>query len=182
VVVTDYGDHPITRDFNLVTVFPQAAPIHVDKVDGWHSTPLLRTGPRSWSETGKLAGTIRYDKGSDIMGPLTIAVALTRHVGGGGKGAHAAGGREQRVVVTGDGDFLANSYLGNGGNLQLGMNIINWLTSSEAFINIPTRTAPDVSLSLTRTQASLLAVAFLIVVPAAAFGGGMWIWWRRRRR
>lgn len=174
VVITDYADHPITRDFTLVTVFPQAAPLHVDKVDGWHSTPLLTTGPRSWSETGKLAGTIRYDKGSDIMGPLTIAVALTRHLDG--------DKREQRVVVTGDGDFLANSYLGNGGNLELGMNMINWLTSSDAFINIPTRTAPDVNLSLTRAQAVPLGVAFQVVLPAAAFGGGMLIWWRRRRR
>lgn len=182
VVVTDYADHPITRDFSLISVFPQTTPLHVDKVDGWHDTPLLTTGPRSWSETGKLAGTIRYDKGSDIKGPLTIAVALTRHVGGGGKGAAAGDGREQRVVVIGDGDFLSNSYLGNGGNLELGMNMVNWLTSSDAFINIPTRTAPDVNLSLTQRQASLLAVAFLIAVPAAAFGGGLWIWWRRRRR
>ncbi len=181
VVVTNYGNHTITRDFNLVTVFPQAAPIHVDKVDDWHSTPLLKTGPRSWSETGKLAGTIQYDKGSDIMGPLTIAVALTRHRAG-GKAAADGDSREQRVVVTGDGDFLSNSYLGNGGNLELGMNIINWLSSDDQFISIPSRIAPDVSLSLTQAQASGLAVAFLIVLPVAAFGGGMWIWWRRRRR
>ncbi len=180
VVVTRYGDHPITRGFNLVTVFPQAAPIHLDQADHWHGTPLLKTGPRSWSETGKLAGTIQYDKGSDIMGPLTIAVTLTRHVDG-NKTANSGGGREQRVVVTGDGDFLANSYLGNGGNLELGMNMINWLTSDDAFINIPAKTAPDVSLSLTKSQASLLAVAFLIVLPVTAFGGGLWIWWRRRR-
>ena len=181
VVVTRYGNHPITRGFNLVTVFPQAAPIHLDQADHWHGTPLLKTGPRSWSETGKLAGTIQYDKGSDIMGPLTIAVTLTRHVDG-NKTANSSGGREQRVVVTGDGDFLANSYLGNGGNLELGMNMINWLTSDDAFINIPAKTAPDVSLSLTKSQASLLAVAFLIVLPVTAFGGGLWIWWRRRRR
>jgi len=183
VVVTHYGDHPITRGFNLVTVFPQAAPIEVGKKDHWHSTPLLKTGPRSWSETGKLAGTIQYDKGSDIMGPLTIGVALTRRLDGdGGKAAGSGSGREQRVVITGDGDFLANSYLGNGGNLQLGMNMVNWLTSNDEFINIPTKTAPDVSLSLTQAQASVLAIAFLIVLPAASFGSGMWIWWRRRRR
>ena len=105
------------------------------------------------------------------MGPLTIGVALTRRLDGdGGKAAGSGSGREQRVVITGDGDFLANSYLGNGGNLQLGMNMVNWLTSNDEFINIPTKTAPDVSLSLTQAQASVLAIAFLIVLPAASFG------------
>lgn len=188
-VVTRYGDSPVTRDFNLVTVFPQARALRVKPVKGWHSSVLLQTSAGSWAETGKLQGTVAFDQGSDIKGPLTIGVALSRRHGGPGADAaaqqagqgRAGAGDGQRVVVIGNGDFLANSYLGNGGNLALGMNIINWLTSEDVFINIPPKAAPDTHLTLTQDQASVLGFVFLILMPGLMIGGGGWIWWRRRR-
>lgn len=181
-VVTRYGDSPVTRDFNLVTVFPQARALRVKPGAGWHSTALMYTGAGSWSETGKLQGTVAFDKGRDIKGPLTIGVALTRRHGApAGDATAKPAGRQQRVVVVGNGDFLANSYVGNGGNLALGMNIINWLTSNDVFINIPPKTAPDTHLTLTQNEASLLGFVFLFLIPGLALVGGGWIWWRRRR-
>ncbi|HKJ22297.1 MAG TPA: DUF4350 domain-containing protein, partial [Gammaproteobacteria bacterium] len=188
-VVTRYGDSPVTRDFNLVTVFPQARALREKPGKGWHSSVLLQTSAGSWAETGKLQGTVAFDQGSDIKGPLTIGVALSRRHGGPGADAaaqqagqgRAGAGDGQRVVVIGNGDFLANSYLGNGGNLALGMNIINWLTSEDVFINIPPKAAPDTHLTLTQDQASVLGFVFLILMPGLMIGGGGWIWWRRRR-
>ena len=88
-------------------------------------------------ETGSLQGPIQFDKGKDIRGPLDLAVALTR----------AQDKHEQRVIVFGDGDFLANSFIANAGNLDLGMSLVNWLSQDDAYVNIPVKIARDRTLN-----------------------------------
>ncbi len=89
--------------------------------------------------------------------------------------------RMQRVVVFGDGDFLSNSYLGNGGNRDLGIKTIDWLASDEALIDIPAATAIDQRFELSDAEAALIGVGFLMILPAALGGMGFFVWFRRRR-
>lgn len=172
LVATRYGSHPIVRDFGETTVFPRAAGLSVTPPEGWNSQVLLDTRDSAWAETGFLNGEVRFDKGKDVPGPLVFGVALTRNVEG----------REQRVVVIGDGDFLSNAIIANGGNLELGMSVANWLSQDDAYVNIPVRTARDRGLSLSRTAQATIGATFLIVLPLALLGGGIAVWWRRRRR
>ncbi|MBI3899782.1 MAG: GldG family protein [Gammaproteobacteria bacterium] len=172
MVVTRYGSHPIIREFSDTTVFPNAVPISVQASEGWKSQVLLDTSARAWSETGRLEGEISFDKGKDIPGPLAFGFAMTRTVEG----------REQRVVVVGDGDFLSNSIIGNGGNLELGMSVVNWLSRDDAYVNIPVRTARDRNLKLSPTAHDIIGGVFLLVLPLALIGSGVTIWWRRRKR
>ena len=117
-------------------------------------------------------------------GPLTVGVALVRP-----DPAHRspeppirkAAASQQRVVVIGDGDFLSNTYLGNGGNLQLGLNIMNWLTLDDTLIVLRPKAAPDIHLDLSDGALALIAV-FLLVLPATLLVSGWLIWFRRRRR
>lgn len=172
LVITDYGAQPIVRNFHQSTVFPQAAALSLKLPKGWKSDILLDTRDTAWSETGPLNGEVRLDKGKDIAGPLVVGAALTRDVDG----------REQRVVVIGDGDFLSNSFIGNGGNLELGMSIANWLSQDEAYVNIPVRTVRDRGLTLSKTEQIAIGALFLVFLPLGLLGGGIGIWWRRRRR
>ena len=48
----------------------------------------------------------------------------------------------------GDADFLANAYLGEVGNQQLGLNLVQWLASRDAQLNVDVPKAPDTSLLL----------------------------------
>jgi len=88
----------------------------------------------------------------------------------------------QRAVVIADGDFLSNGFLGLGGNLQLGVNIINWLSADDEFVTIPARTVPDATLQLSPTASVLIVAGFLIVMPVLLLGAGVTVWYRRRRR
>jgi ABC-type uncharacterized transport system involved in gliding motility auxiliary subunit len=84
------------------------------------------------------------------------------------------------VVVVGDADFLSNAVLGNGGNLDLGLNLVRWLAQDDALLDIPPRVAPDRQFEMTRSTAVALVVTFLVALPLACVVAGWWI--RRRRR
>lgn len=182
-VVGDYPSHPITNAFNVVTLFPQSAGIDLQPPKDWQGGAFLLSNTSSWSETGKLAGTIKMDPETDIQGPLNIGVALTRELSDTDKsGEDEQSSEQQRVVVIGDGDFLSNAFLGNAGNLDLGLNIVNWLSHDDSFIAIPAKTAIDTKLELSDVSGAIIGFGFLFVLPAGLFGLGMFIWWRRRNR
>lgn len=172
LVVASYGTHPIVRNFSNVTLFPRAGGLRVDGPEGWESAVVLDTRENAWAETGALGDKLAFDRGRDIRGPLTLAVALTRPVND----------RAQRVVVVGNGEFLANSFLGNGGNLELGMSLVNWLSHDDAYVSIPVRTARDRGLALSRAAQAGIAGVFLLALPLGFVAGGVTIWLRRRRR
>ena len=170
-IAASYGRHPVTDDFRLNTVFPTARQIGVNEGGEWRVTRLIEVAPRGWVEMGKLDGKIAFDKARDVPGPVNIAVALERNVND----------RAQRVVVVGNGGFLANSFLGNGGNLDLGVNIVNWLAGDDALITIQPRPTLDSSLELGRAEQIFILFGFLIFLPLAFICTGVFIWWRRRR-
>lgn len=175
-VVAEYPDHPITQGFKTVTLFPRAGGILMNANSGWQGQPLLSTMPRSWLETSAIDGEIGFDPAQDTQGPITLSVALSRTHGEG------KDRREQRVVVVANGDWLANSFLGNGGNLDLGLNLVNWLSHDDSLLNIPARTAPDQSLNLSAAAQIALFATFLLLLPLGLLGTGGVIWFRRKRR
>jgi len=174
-VSSSYGRHPITDNFRLNTIFPFARQIGVNEKGSegseWKVARLVDVAPRGWVEMGKLDGTIAFDKVRDVPGPITIAAALERTVGD----------RAQRVVVVGNGHFLSNQFLGNGGNLELGVNMVNWLSGDDALITIQPRPARDSSLELTRGSQYVILFGFLIFLPLAFVSTGILVWWRRRK-
>jgi ABC-type uncharacterized transport system involved in gliding motility auxiliary subunit len=85
------------------------------------------------------------------------------------------------VVVAGSGHFLANEYLGNGGNLDLGINMLNWLAGDDRLITIQPRARKDLNLELSRLALIAISFGFLIVLPLAFLVTGGAIWWRRRK-
>jgi ABC-type uncharacterized transport system involved in gliding motility auxiliary subunit len=204
-----YPPHAATRNFNLITVYPQARPLMWNENPEWEHRVLVEVAARGWvsrkvpdsntsasklpprhggtESTGaggatsqllpQTAGSasnvsqLRFDKQHDTPGPVTIAVALQRNIND----------REQRIVVVGSGSFLANSFAGNGGNIDLGVNMVNWLASEERLITIQPRAAKDSSLVLSQRQLGIISIGFLIGVPLLLSLVGIRIWWKRRR-
>lgn len=179
-IVSTYPPHPVTRNFDIVTLFPQAAGIIHTPPAGWQGQAILVSAERSWSETGELSGQIAYDEGEDTAGPLTLGVVMSRPRPG-NVGEDRGDRGEQRVAVIGDGDFLSNAYLGNGGNLALGMNLVNWLSHDDRFIDIPVKTAPDRNLSFSPLAQGIIGFGWLVLLPLGLAAIGGVVWWRRRR-
>jgi ABC-type uncharacterized transport system involved in gliding motility auxiliary subunit len=164
-----YGRHPITEGFNLITVYPQARRIGSIEGDEWRVRPLVEVAPRGCVKTGKADGSC--DRVRDTPGPVTIAATFER----------AVGDRQQRVVVVGNGSFLSNTFIGNGGNRNLGINIVNWLAGDENLITIQPRSATDISIDIDQATLYLVAFVFLFVLPLTFVITGTVVWWRRRR-
>jgi hypothetical protein len=171
-VVPEYPNHQATRDFKLLSLFPQSAALSVSDQGEWETTPLLQTLERSWNETGPLNGEIeRNPLAGEEAGPLTLGLALSRQLGD----------KEQRIVVIGDGDFLANSYIGNAGNLDLGLALCRWLVGDNQMIGIPAPQANDRELHLSRLAIGIIGIGSLIVLPLLLLASGGLIAWRRNR-
>lgn len=177
-LVADYPSHVITQGFDALTLFPQSHGLIIAPPDDWQARVILQTEKRSWSEVGDIAGSIQFDVASDVPGPLTLGVALTRALTSEDSGQE----KQQRIVVTGDGDFLSNAYIGNGANLLLGMNMVNWLANDDQLINIPVKTATDRLLQLSPLAQGVIGIGFLFVLPLLLAGSGFLIWWKRRKR
>ncbi len=179
VVVTGYPRHAITNDMDTVTIFPEAVALNVNDPQTWESLPLLLTLERAWTELGKLEGDISFDPGTDERaGPLQIGVLLTRSR----TIVEGQDAMQQRVIVIGDGDFLSNTYLGNAGNMDLGLNVTHWLSHDETLIDIHVKSAPDTSLVLGKVSQAVIGLGFLLGLPALLLVSGLVIWIRRRRR
>ncbi|TBR36601.1 MULTISPECIES: GldG family protein [Dyella] len=179
IALGDYPPHAITRGLTLTTLFPQASALAQVTQSGWQVKPFLRSGPQSWTEFQPIENDkptdIRFDADAgELKGPLDFGFAMTRLSPSPDKG-------EQRAVVIGDGDFLSNTFLGNGGNRALGERVFDWLLGDDALVNMPPRGAPDRALQITQGQLNAVTLGFLIGLPLLLLIAGSFIAWRRRR-
>jgi len=189
-IVTKYSTHPITKDFSLITVFPQAIALKYQNqlsdsnVIKWDNSAILTTVARSWSETGVLQGTINFSSDKDIPGPLNIGIALSRTISNNKSDSKTKSNadKKQRIVILGDGDFLSNTYIGNQGNRDLGVNIFNWLSHDDNFISIPSKTAIDTKITLDPQSWWIIAFMLLIILPLFLTIAGLLIWRRRSKK
>ncbi len=126
----------------------------------------MATGTRRrWSRSRSAVGwkpeipekDLRFDKDREVHGPVAVAVALERKVKD----------KDQRVVVVGTSQFLSNQFIGLLSNLDLGTNMLNWLSQDENLITVQPRARVDSQLNLGRTGLALIGLGFLLLLPAA---------------
>ena len=177
-LVTSYPPHAISRNFQYMTIFPKAVGIiHNNINEAWNGTPFLQTVARSWSETGLLKGAVDYNADSDFVGPLTIGLALKRKTKNKELNDKL---KQQRLVILGDGDFVSNTYIGNQGNLNIGHNIVNWISNDDSFISIPSSTSVDSQIIISELIGAIIGLIFLVVLPLALLITGLLVWYKRR--
>lgn len=180
-ITTSYPANPVTKDFRENALFPLVRGLSLKTDAGWNVLPLLTTSDQAWLEAGPLDGNIEMDASKgDTAGPLIIAATFTRDAKVTVDGNDEA--RPQRVAVVGDSDFLGNSYLSQLGNSMLGLNLVQWLASRDAQLNIDVPKAPDHALVLPAWGLYAIYFGFAFLLPAGLMGFGIARWVIRRRR
>lgn len=204
-----YGDHPSTRSLSEAKVpvvlalarsvrKSATAPADLDVVE------LVETSADGWGERD-LANLRRVEKdASDLAGPVPLAVAVApvakdssdaaggmpdldgdaaRPEGAASTAAAADAGPKPtfRLAVFGDGDWAADSQLGNAGNATLLADTMNWLVERPQLLGIAAKAPEQVRLNLTGGELRATFWIVLVLMPALAVAAGVVVQVRRRR-
>ncbi len=171
LVVTEYGDHPITRNLmGVMTTF--FMPRSVMPLPGKTSTgavpsdkprvvPLVLSSGKGWAEK-ELNQSAVFDAGIDQAGPVPVAVAVER----GPLGGINVEINPTRIVVVGDSDFVSNGGLeeAGGGNECLFMSALNWLIERETLMAIAPKPPGELRMDMNARQ---IRIVFAVI----SFGG-----------
>ena len=173
-LVAKYESHAITREMrNVASLFPIARSVEPgDSKDKITVEKLFATTPRSFGTTDLASREIKVDPKKDKPGPLSLAVAATYRT--------EKEGTQGRFVVTGSSSFASNSALGFGGNRDLFLNMMSWLTSDEDLISIRPKDPEDRRLTLSASQMRTIFYTSMISLPLLIIVSGTYVWWRRR--
>lgn len=123
--------------------------------------------------------TPQFDAATDEVGSrmIGVAVALT---------PPASEDTEEEAVflaeliVIGDSDFASNQHFFNGGNSDLFLTSVNWLTTGSDLISIDRKFLQTRRLILRPEAKAFIDVSSMALLPLLIFAAGGVIWYRRR--
>ncbi len=152
-------DHPVNRTLGNPLLLPAATALNLTPLAGQSSRPLFFSSEQSWTESGPVAGAVRFDENTtEQRGPLLLGIALQRQV-------QTLQPREQRIAVIGDADWLANQWIGNGANLEYAQRLFNWLAADDAQLSFATATPEDAFINPASRTILVMGGGFLFGLP-----------------
>ncbi len=163
---SSYPMHASLRNISGTSLFPRAVALQIEQSDEWQTISLLQSSGESWNETSPVEGNIQPDAAHEQVGPLNFGFAFER----------IDSELQQRVVVIGDGDFLANNWLGNGSNIAVGEQLMSWLTQVESAPLPPRHAALDQQVAISKNSLIALGATLLGFIPLCLFGVAGWQW------
>lgn len=138
VDASQYANHASLTDFSLRTIFPSARRIiykHGTTKSEWVVTPLIGVARNGWltKNQAKDYSTQALRNNFEKEGPINIALALERKFNE----------QQQRILILGSSQFLANKTIDFAGNKALGAKLIRWISGSTAYIHMPQQLTKD---------------------------------------
>jgi ABC-2 type transport system permease protein len=166
---------------SLRVSMPGAAGLAYNSNSGFDIKSLVETdGKLSWNKKARLvtdsAELVYSPAEGDEKKAFPVALRLTRMVGG----------REQRIVVTGDADFLSNAELNRHNvrtsNFNFNTALFGWFSYGEFPIDASRPRSKDTHINLTDKGLSALKFIFLGVLPGMLLAFGLILLIRRKRK
>ncbi len=186
-LITNYGDHPIVRDFQGgYSFYPLARPLQLSDVEGVESTPLLLTGEQSWAESTPEDPNLKFDPQTDRPGPVPLGVAMKKSLKSEAATPEAATpeettGREARLVVIGNSEFAIDGNFQLQLNGDVFLNSVSWLSKqNEQTLSIRPKTVLNRRISMTPKEAQQLGWAAVGFLPLFGLFTAASLWWKRR--
>jgi ABC-type uncharacterized transport system involved in gliding motility auxiliary subunit len=185
-IVEDFPPHPITKGFKQRIRLSQARSITIETEGGLPGVvpqPVARTRESAWGESrykdALATGRVAKD-GEDKAGPLLIAASSSAKIASADAGPSEGPGREARIVLVGDSDWIVNGNLNAFFNRELFVNALHWLTGSEDLIVGPPKTLRASRLDMTTADQRNLFRFGVLLLPEVLLIGGIVAWLRRK--
>ncbi len=191
LLVTSYGEHPITaRLKNITTIFTM--PRSVQPLVGTNSAAdkpadrsadkprvsiLASSSDQGWSELSVKQNPPKFDPGVDQRGPVPVAVAIEKGLVSGVDVEL----QPTRLVIVGDSVLVANGALLGGYNSDFFMNALNWLLERKETLAIASREPTIVQVALDRGHLRRLSVLAVAGIPGVVVLLGLMVWVHRRK-
>ncbi|NEQ32231.1 MAG: ABC transporter [Leptolyngbya sp. SIO4C5] len=183
-IVSDYGDHPITQEFDGGRSFyPVVQPLEIAEVPNVEATPLLTTGLDTQAQTISAEGELQFDPEQAPDGPFVVGVALTRPAQAAEAPANneEATPQETRLVVIGNSSFASDGLFNQQLNGDVFLNSITWLSQqADEIFSIRPKEVTKRRILMTPAQQVGIAVFACLILPLIAIVGAVLMWLRRR--
>ena len=169
IAVSRYGAHPVTRGLSL-SFYPGARPLEKVTVPDVNVVPLAVSSAESYIISDRLANRPDPEAGPPASRILALA----------SEGRISETAKPYRLIVTGDADFVSNSFFPYLGNSDVVLAGIAWLAREEKAPTMkpPVEVLPTVTLTGEQMR-GIFIVTVLLMPGLVAFAGGV-MWWRRR--
>ena len=198
-LVSEYKYHPIVEPMeNVATLFPRARSVSKadEEPEHWTIDELFETSSSSFATSSMTieGSAVRVGpESSHTLGPIVLAVAAEYEVpapeSGSGDDPAAAAPEDGiaaeedlqgRVVAVGSNGFASNYGLSLGGNQDLLLNMMNWLSSDEDLISIRPRDPDSTPIDMTSAEMWRIFIGSIVLLPLVIIVTGVWTWWGRR--
>jgi len=166
---------------DLPILMPGVSGLIIQKNVGFKITPLLRTDPsKSWninrSAAADSANVAFEPQNGDQRASFSTAFCLTRTIRG----------KQQKIIVTADADFLSNSRITQGeipaANSTFPAQAFKWFAGETFPITIPFVPSRDNAIKLSEGQIDLIKFIYLGVIPGLLLALGSILLIRRKRK
>ncbi|WP_339070998.1 Gldg family protein [Chitinophaga sp. 212800008-4] len=160
---------------------PRATALSFTDTGAFTIKPLLTTNVKTcWLKKDNLvtdsAEVVFSPENGDERKPFATAVALTRKVNN----------KEQRIIVTGDADFMGNAELQRfnmrAANFVFNTALFSWLSYGEFPIDSTRPKPEDTAVLLTKGQVKFLRIIYVWVLPGLLLAFGAILLIRRKRK
>ncbi len=154
---------------------------------GVDATPLLLTNDQSWAESDPENPELKLDPNTDLKGPLTLGIALSRKLESGQPSPPSPSPSsdkpktESRLVVIGNSAFATDGLFGQQLNGDVFLNSVAWLSQrDDQTLSIRPKQANNRRINITPQQFIVLGWTAVAIVPLIGFIAGGVLWWKRR--
>ena len=171
-LVNKYESHAVVREMaDRASAMPLTRSMDIKSGGKTTVEKLFATSDNSVATTNLSSAEIKVEAPGNKKGPFILAAAGTYNTGK---------EKEQgRFVVTGSSLFMANGYLRFGGNRDLAVNMMNWLSQDEDLISIRPKEPEDRRVNMSAGQMRTFGF-MLLSVPLGIIAWGLLVWNKRR--
>jgi ABC-type uncharacterized transport system involved in gliding motility auxiliary subunit len=179
IQVESYND--ITRGLSAM-VFPYSRSLSLDSglPPSVITDILLQTRENSWGKTDLKSKSAQFDPQKDIKGPLTLGISYQATAVSANSKDTTQPVPQTRLIVIGNANFAANAFLNQGGNRDLFLNSINWLTGDTQLLGIRAKEPDNHEMLLLPFESRLIIFTTLLFIPGLIVLCGIIVWIRRR--
>jgi len=163
-----YTSHPITRGFNVATIYDRAVPLNEARQQIGVPSPIVATGMEAFERVDPASQATTPREGRDRPGRQTLAVAVRIP-----RGSMDAKAPEPRLVVFGDSDWVTNAMIGRQGNRDLSLRAAAWLAGEEEAQIVASGDRENRRIAMTERTRMAMYLVNLLLLPAIPLIAGI---------